>query len=186
MKISLKYCEIFLKIAWSSPKNTVKFCINTQCASLSNTEWRSSPVGYSLCVISITQRDDPSTDFGLYYERRDILAYEQGILKLGNRIVMPSSLRHFVLRKLHFTDPGINAVKSLARTTVWWLKCDSDMETFIKSCDHSQKYGTHETHTPLNLWNTPEKSWDCIHIDLFLDKIDNLITVAVMYVNICC
>lgn len=111
------------------------------------------------------QRNNLPAEAVPYFEKRDLLAFEQGILLLGNRVVIPASIQNFVLKKLHYTHPGINAVKSLARSTVWWPKCDFDIEDFIKRCEHCQKYSPREPQTPLNLWNTPEKAWDRVHID---------------------
>lgn len=75
-----------------------------------------------------------------YYEKRDVLTLEQGILIFGSRIIIPSSVRNFVIQKLDSTHPGINAVKSLAWNTVWWPGCDLDIETFIKNCDYCQTH----------------------------------------------
>ena len=111
------------------------------------------------------QHSDLPVDLVSYYEKRDALSYEQGILMFGARIIVPKKLQSLVLQKLHFTHPGINAVKSLARTTVWWPQCDANIETFVKNCDHCQRHGPREPQTPLNLWNTPEKPWDRLHID---------------------
>ncbi|XP_065204117.1 uncharacterized protein K02A2.6-like [Planococcus citri] len=110
-------------------------------------------------------KKDVSDEIMPFFNRRDLLSYEQGIIMLGSRVVIPASLQKPVLEKLHYTHPGINAVKSLARTTVWWPNCDNDIEIFIKRCEHCQRAGPREPSTPLNLWNTPEKSMERIHID---------------------
>lgn len=117
-----------------------------------------------LCSNWPLSKDIPS-EVRLFYEKRDLLSYEDGMVMLGVRVVIPHSIRPFVLEKLHFTHPGINAVKSLARNSVWWPRCDSDIEFFVKRCDHCQSNGPNEPQTPLNLWNTLEKVWDRIHID---------------------
>lgn len=119
------------------------------------------------CYMSTSwpQSSNLPADLVPYYDKKDVLTFEKGILMFGQRVVIPESLKQIVLQKLHFTHPGISAAKSLARATVWWPKCDFDIETFVKNCSHCQKHGPREPQTPLNLWNTPEKPWDRLHID---------------------
>jgi transposase InsO family protein len=100
-----------------------------------------------------------------FFDRKDQLFVEKGILLCGACIVIPQSLRLFVLSKLHETHPGVNATNSLARLTVWWPHLDSELEKYVKSCVHCQTHSPKEPPTPLNLWNTPERVWERIHID---------------------
>ncbi|KAK7574018.1 hypothetical protein V9T40_011209 [Parthenolecanium corni] len=104
-------------------------------------------------------------DFRAFFEKKEEISFERGIHLWHNRIIVPSSLRRKILQRLHESHPGVNAMKSLARISIWWPCCDKEIENLVKSCDDCQKHQPQEPSTPLNLWNLPSKPWDRIHID---------------------
>ncbi|BES89748.1 Hypothetical Protein NTJ_02555 [Nesidiocoris tenuis] len=100
-----------------------------------------------------------------FYEKRDELSIENGVLLWQNRLVIPKSLQTCVLQKLHEGHPGIVAMKSLARIYIWWPGIDRQIETYVGQCSDCQKSQSDSPETPLYLWNTPDSSWDRLHID---------------------
>ena len=64
--------------------------------------------------------DDP--DFKYFVNKPDQLSVEDG---WGNRVVIPNALREKVSEELHQAHPGINWIKGLARTYVWWPNMDN-------------------------------------------------------------
>ena len=106
-----------------------------------------------------------NAEFYAFFEKKEELSFENGILMWHNRIIVPSSLREYILKRLHESHPGINSMKSLARISVWWPCLDKDIERIVRSCEPCQKNMPFEPSTPLNLWNLPQTPWDRIHID---------------------
>ncbi|XP_062518491.1 uncharacterized protein K02A2.6-like [Corticium candelabrum] len=51
-----------------------------------------------------------------FYSRRDELKVQQGILVRGARVIVPASLRHYVLETLHEGHLGIVKTKGVARS----------------------------------------------------------------------
>ena len=69
-----------------------------------------------------------------FWLRRTELSIEGECLLWGSRVVIPEVLRETVLKQLHEVHPGINRMKALARSFVWWPGIDKDIELTVKSC----------------------------------------------------
>ena len=62
------------------------------------------------------------------------LTVETECLLWGSRVVIPPQHREQVLQELHVSHPGMCRMKALARTYVWWLGLDQDIEKLVKAC----------------------------------------------------
>ena len=69
--------------------------------------------------------------------RRHELTADQGCVLWGMRVIIPPSLRNRLLQELHEEHPGIVAMKSIARSYIWWPNLDAEIELIVKSCDVS-------------------------------------------------
>ncbi|XP_065217466.1 uncharacterized protein K02A2.6-like [Planococcus citri] len=107
----------------------------------------------------------PSDSFHTYFEKRDEIKLEDGILMWHDRMIIPEKLRNTVLTRLHETHLGSCSMRSLAKIVIWWPNCDREIEVFVSKCATCQRYQPQEPETPLNLWTTPNKPWYRIHID---------------------
>ena len=63
-----------------------------------------------------------------YKKLEDSLSVENGCLVYGARIVIPNELRHLVLGLIHLCRFGIQRMKQLARSVVYWPHIDKDIE----------------------------------------------------------
>ena len=52
----------------------------------------------------------------------------------SERIVIPKKLQNRILRDFHTGHPGINRMKSLMRSYVYWPKMDNDITVMIEKC----------------------------------------------------
>eukprot|EP00731_Ephydatia_muelleri_P025384 Em0017g467a len=110
-------------------------------------------------------RSKVSPEFTTFWEKRESLSFENGILLWSGRIVVPYSLRKQVLTLLHEGHPGIWAMRALARFYVWWPRIDSEIEVFLKGCYSCQENRPRAPETLLYSWNSPSEPWARIHID---------------------
>ena len=69
-----------------------------------------------------------------FYNRKEELSVQDGIVLWGSRVIVPQSGRASVLEVLHQGHLGICRMKSLARSTVWWPGIHKDLETVVKDC----------------------------------------------------
>lgn len=92
---------------------------------------------------------------------RTELSLEGECLLRGIRVVAPSNLRDKVLQELHSSHPGIQRMKLLARSRVWWPHIHDMVKAWI-SC---QEVKQAPPVAPLQPWIWPSQPWKRIHVD---------------------
>ena len=75
--------------------------------------------------------DDPVSKFR---KLADSLSTSHGCLLYGSRVVIPTTLRPQVLAILHEGHFGIQRMKQLARTAVYWPNIDEDIASQCRHC----------------------------------------------------
>lgn len=85
---------------------------------------------------------------------------------ISNRIVIPSKLRKPVLKKLHKCHFGIEAMKMLSRSYVYWPKIDSDIKSQVERCSLCAENSKFPIKTLLNPWPKATRALERIHMDL--------------------
>ena len=63
-----------------------------------------------------------------YRQLAGSLAITNGCLTYGSRVIVPAKLRHQVLDQLHQGHLGMQRMKQLARTAVYWPNIDDDID----------------------------------------------------------
>jgi hypothetical protein len=88
-----------------------------------------------------------------------------GIVMRGLRVVIPVSLREYVLKELHLTHCGITKMKAIARSICYWKNIDADIERVVKSCQACALSQRQPSKAPIHHWETPMAPWQRIHAD---------------------
>lgn len=100
-----------------------------------------------------------------FYSRREGLQVTQDCIMFGDRVVVPERFRKRIIRQLHRGHPGIDRMKSLARSFVYWPNIDEDVESFVRQCRSCAAAAKLPRKTTLSSWPIPTKPWERIHID---------------------
>ena len=108
------------------------------------------------------QRDYSIEDFR---KLADSLSAAHGCLLYGSRVVIPPSLQRQVLQLLHLGHFGIQRMKQLARTVVYWPKLGSDIVDQCHQCLTCAENQKLPAKAPNHPWMLPEKPWSRVHID---------------------
>ena len=97
--------------------------------------------------------------------RRSALCVVNDCLMFGDRVVIPTTLRARVVRQFHSEHPGINRMKSIARSYAYWPNMDKQVAEFGKGCAHCQIAAKYPPKLPPVSWTKSEKPWSPAHID---------------------
>ena len=100
-----------------------------------------------------------------YLSRLNEMSIEQGCILWGNRVVIPTRLQCKILEELHDGHCGIVAMKSIARSYIWWPGLDENIEALGKGCEQCLVVQNNPAKCKLHLWEWPSKRWERIHID---------------------
>jgi transposase InsO family protein len=104
-----------------------------------------------------------------YKKLRDSLTTENGCLFHGSRLVIPSKLRPKVLELIHTGHFGMQRMKQLARTAVYWPRIDDDIEQEVRMCETCAEYQNRPAKPANHPWMLPEKPWSRVHVDHAID-----------------
>jgi len=88
-----------------------------------------------------------------------------GCLLYGARVVIPHKLRHQVLDLLHECHFGIQRMKQLARTAIYWPNIDSDILDICRQYSTCAGHESEPSKASVHPWMLPEKPWSRLHID---------------------
>ena len=77
-----------------------------------------------------------------YFTYREELTIVDGLLVKGNRIVIPTDMRHDCLETLHAPHLGLQKTLLRARTSVFWPGMTADIKTQISNCSACHKFQT--------------------------------------------
>ena len=68
-----------------------------------------------------------------------------------------------VTQELHEGHPGVNGMKDLAHSFVWWPQLDSDLESLVQSCEECQRFQHLYLVGLLQPWEWPRRPWTRVH-----------------------
>jgi hypothetical protein len=93
------------------------------------------------------------------------LAYENGCLMRGHKVVIPECLRQQVLGELHTSHLGIVKTKAEARSRFWFPGVDKALELMISSCDTCIQLRPSPPRASPSPWPYPSKPFHRLHLD---------------------
>ena len=114
-----------------------------------------------------------------HWVRRNKFTVEKGILMWGIRVIVPTKLKDQVLQEIHQGHPGMNKMKQIARSHVWWPKIDVDIQTLSKARKACQEIRNSPASAPLHPWIWPTKPWLRVQIDFAGPFLNRMFLVAV-------
>ena len=103
-----------------------------------------------------------------YWGVRAMLAVDDGLVVYGARLVIPASLRHDVLIRLHDAHQGVERTKRRARLSVYWPGIDRDICNVVSSCQSCRQLAASHANEPL--WvedDLPTRVFESVSADYF-------------------
>ena len=111
-----------------------------------------------------------------YWNYRDELYVEDGMVLKGERVLIPKTLQAEVLKQLHYAHQGIEKCRLRARGSVYWVNLNKDIEQMVKTCQQCQEHMRANQKEPLMPHDVPKHPWHTLASDLFhLDNANYLL-----------
>ncbi|UYV77712.1 K02A2.6-like, partial [Cordylochernes scorpioides] len=101
-----------------------------------------------------------------FYDVREEIGEEHGILMRGLRVIIPSNMRKDVLNRIHAGHQGITKCRARAKDHVWWPGIAQEIQDMVKTCEKCIENQPLK-HEPLIPNDFPEQPWQKVEMDLF-------------------
>ncbi|XP_040158056.1 uncharacterized protein K02A2.6-like [Anopheles arabiensis] len=100
-----------------------------------------------------------------FYNRKDDLSTVGDCVLFRERVVIPRKLRMRCLNQLHRGHPGIQRMKSVARSYLYWPSIDEDIADCVSSCTACMAVAKSPPLLEPKFWPKTTKPWERVHID---------------------
>ena len=80
----------------------------------------------------------PNHELKPVFHRHNELSVEDNCIVWGHQVIIPPQGRQQLLDELHVAHPGIERIKNLACSYLWWSSVDADIEQKVKPCNQCQ------------------------------------------------
>ena len=102
-----------------------------------------------------------------YYHYRDELAVSDGVIMRGERVVIPTSLRREMKRRVHTGHLGINTCLRLARDVMYWPGMSSEVRQHVETCGTCATFSDKQPKESVVITDIPKWPWRKVGVDLF-------------------
>ena len=125
-----------------------------------------------------TKRSQILASLHPYWNFRDELMIESGILMKNSKVLIPETLKQKYLRHIHQGHQGIEACRSRAREFVFWVNINKDIEELVQKCSLCQSQQNSTCSVQKYVSEVPPHPWHTVGSDLFyFRRIDFLVVV---------
>lgn len=126
-------------------------------------------------------RQDCSPVIRDYWNCRAELSVVDDIIYKGSKIVVPSSLRKEMLKKIHAGHLGIEKCKRRAREVMYWPRINQDVTNGVSNCTTCLKYQASNPAEPLKPHPVPSRPYEKVGADLFVSEGKDYIVITDYY-----
>ena len=102
-----------------------------------------------------------------YFNYREELTNEDGVVLKGSRLVIPQQLRKDTLQQLHRSHMGVEATLRRARDTVFWPGINAEIQQLIDNCEACQSFKPAQQRERFQAHERPSLPWAKVATDLF-------------------
>ena len=114
----------------------------------------------------------------LYWNSREELTTEDGLVYKGHRIVIPAAERPSTIKSLHESHIGVESTLRRARDIVYWPGITAALKDYLSKCPICNRYRPEQPKEPMIPHDVPRVPWEKVGVDLFeLQKQEFLIAV---------
>lgn len=118
-----------------------------------------------------------------YYKLREDIYLSNNLLFLGDRVIVPKSLRQGMLNLIHESHFGIVKTKLRARQVLYWPHMSQEVEDLVRNCSVCQKFQKINQKEPMINYQIPARPWQYLHADFLEYDSRNYIAIVDSYSN---
>lgn len=115
-----------------------------------------------------------------YWNYRDEIVVQNGILFKANKVIIPKLLRPEMLTRIHSSHLGTESCIRKARDTLYWPNMQGEIKDFISQCSTCNEFERNQEKETLINHKIPDRPWSKIGIVLFTFKKEEYL-IAVDY-----
>ena len=102
-----------------------------------------------------------------YWGLRDSIYEDDGLMFVGEKLIVPTSLRSDMLSKLHAGHMGMEKSKARARECLYWPHLSEDIEDIVGRCSTCAMFRKQNQQEPLMPHPVPGRPWAKVGADIF-------------------
>ncbi|UYV62382.1 K02A2.6-like, partial [Cordylochernes scorpioides] len=102
-----------------------------------------------------------------YWNFREELTVQDGIILKNDRIVIPNKLRAEMIMKTHQGHIGINSSMRRARDNIFWPGMNAQIGQEIENCSICLSNSQNQVREPMKSHKIPNYPWERISLDIF-------------------
>lgn len=114
-----------------------------------------------------TNRADCPSYLLPFWNFRDEIGVQDDILLKSNKIIIPASLQRGILEELHASHQGVEKTRLRARSVLYWVGMNKDIEDIVLNCHTCQKYQASIPAESIHQHEIPTYPWQYVSTDLF-------------------
>lgn len=118
-----------------------------------------------------------------YWKFQSEITESDGLIFKGERLLIPVTLRKEILNQIHAGHQGIEKCKIRARSVVYWLGINQDIEEIVRKCAICEKYQKKNQKEKLLSHPVPNRPWKKIATDVLEFGGKNFLVVIDYYSN---
>lgn len=133
--------------------------------TLEEVRWHASQDATIAAVIKAVGADKWPRALGKFKSVKHELRVRDGLLTKMGSTVIPEKLRPKVLATAHAGHPGVVAMKSILRQSVWWPEMLAHSERWVLACEACSLMGKRSPPMPMQRSALPSAVWEHIAMD---------------------
>lgn len=118
-----------------------------------------------------------------YWNFRELIACIDDVMFKGDKIIVPESMKTYVLKQLHAGHIGITSMLQRARTSVYWTRMQEDIEQYVQNCAICKHHSHSNQKQPQINHEIPNLPWKFVASDMFHYGDDEYVLIVDAYSN---
>ncbi|CAG2186134.1 unnamed protein product [Mytilus edulis] len=123
------------------------------------------------------------SNVSIYFDIRDELTLQNGLLFKGERVIIPKSLRTVMIKKIHSSHIGIEGCLRRARESRYWPGMNAEVKDYIQRCETCRTFERKQQKETLISHEIPSRPWSKVGIDLMTFRSKNYLVTVDYYSN---